>query len=35
MLLRMRGKKKPSYIAGGNVSKYNYFGKQYGGFLEN
>jgi hypothetical protein len=23
------------YIAGGNVSWYNHFGKQYGGFLKN
>jgi hypothetical protein len=29
------GKKEPSYTAGGNVSLYNHFGKQYGGFLKN
>jgi hypothetical protein len=28
-------KKEPSYTAGGNVSYYNHFGKQYGGFLKN
>jgi hypothetical protein len=29
------GKKESSYITGGNVSKYNHFGKQYGGSLKN
>jgi hypothetical protein len=29
------GKKEPSYTAGGNVSEYNHFGKQYGRFLKN
>jgi hypothetical protein len=29
------GKKEPSYTAGRNVSYYNHFGKQYGGFLKN
>jgi hypothetical protein len=29
------GKKEPSYSAGGNVSLYNHFGKQYGGFFKN
>jgi hypothetical protein len=28
------GKKEPSYNAGGNLSYYNYFGKQYGGFFK-
>jgi hypothetical protein len=28
------GEKEPSYTAGGNVSKYNHYGKQYGGFLK-
>jgi hypothetical protein len=35
MLARMRGKKEPSYTAGGNASQYNLFGKQHGGFLKN
>jgi hypothetical protein len=34
MMVRMQGKKEPSYTAGGNVSWYNHFGKQYGGFLK-
>jgi hypothetical protein len=29
------GKHKPSYTAGGNVSYYNHFGKQYGSFFKN
>jgi hypothetical protein len=29
------GEKEPLYTAGGNVSYYNHFGKQYGGFLKN
>jgi hypothetical protein len=29
------GKKEPSYTAGGNVSLYNHFGKQYGSFSKN
>jgi hypothetical protein len=29
------GKKEPSYTAGGNVSQYKHYGKQYGGFLKN
>jgi hypothetical protein len=29
------GKKEPSYTDGGNVSSYNYYGKQYRGFLKN
>jgi hypothetical protein len=28
-------KKEPSYTANGNASKYNHFGKQYGGSLKN
>jgi hypothetical protein len=28
------GKKEPSYTAGGNVSLYNHYGKQYGGSLK-
>jgi hypothetical protein len=28
-------KKEPSYTAGGKVSQYNHFGKQYGGFFKN
>jgi hypothetical protein len=35
MLVRMQGEKKPSCTAGGNVSQYNHFRKQYGGFLNN
>jgi hypothetical protein len=27
-------KKEPKYTAGGNASKSNYSGKQYGGFLK-
>jgi hypothetical protein len=27
--------KEPSYTAGGNVSWYNLYGKQYGGFFKN
>jgi hypothetical protein len=29
------GIKEPSYTSGGNVSQYNHFGKQYGGFFKN
>jgi hypothetical protein len=29
------GKKEPLYTAGGNVSYYNHFEEQYGGFLKN
>jgi hypothetical protein len=29
------GKKEPSYTAGGNVSQYNHYGKQYGGSSKN
>ena len=28
-------KRKPSYTVGGNVTWYNHYGKQYGGFLKN
>jgi hypothetical protein len=28
------GKREPSYTTGGNVSWYNHYGKQYGGFLK-
>jgi hypothetical protein len=35
MSVRMQGKKEPSNTAGGNVSKYNHYGKQYGGFSKN
>jgi hypothetical protein len=28
------GKKEPSYTAGEDISYYNHFGKQYGGFLK-
>jgi hypothetical protein len=34
MLVRMWGKKKPSYASSGNVSQYNHYEKQYGGFLK-
>jgi hypothetical protein len=27
--------KKPLYTAGGNVNKYNHYGKQFGGFSKN
>jgi hypothetical protein len=30
----MWGKKEPSYIAGGNVNKYNHCGKKFGGYLK-
>jgi hypothetical protein len=29
------GGKEPSYTAGGNVNKYNHYGKQYGGSSKN
>jgi hypothetical protein len=29
------GEKELSYTASGNVSLYNHYGKQYGGFLKN
>jgi hypothetical protein len=35
MLVRMGGKKEPSYTISGNVSYCNHFGKQHGGFLKN
>jgi hypothetical protein len=35
MLARMRGKKEPSYTAGGTEIYYKHYGKQYGGFLKN
>jgi hypothetical protein len=35
ILTRMRGKTKPSYTAGGNVSWCNHSGKHYGGSLNN
>jgi hypothetical protein len=35
MLERMLGKKNPSHTADGNVSWYNHYVKQYGGFLKN
>jgi hypothetical protein len=35
MLSKMWGGKEPSNTAGVNVSYYNDYGKQYGGFLKN
>jgi hypothetical protein len=35
MLVKMQGKKETSHTAGGNISYYSHFGKQYGGFLKN
>jgi hypothetical protein len=35
MLVKMQGEKKPSYIAGGNLNKYNHYGKQNGGSSKN
>jgi hypothetical protein len=34
MLVRMQGK-GTLITVGGNVSSYNHFGKQYGGFFKN